>query len=195
MEDAIGLNFAAFHFLYWQPQARRVVCAGMSAALGYIFLLSWGLWVGAIAFFSFFAAPTAFGALEVEHAGRFMRALFPRYYMLGLICGVITLLSGGALIAARCWPLKGGAIVLSMLFGMMVIVLWARQRLLPRMNSLREEANRARKDHDDESRGEVLVRWQRLHRLSVRLNLLVLLLGLAAGFSAANYWLMLAPRY
>jgi uncharacterized membrane protein len=167
----------------------------MSAALGYVFLLSWGLWIGAIVFFSFLAAPTAFGALEVEHAGRFMRTLFPRYYMLGLICGLMTLISGGALMWARCWPLKGGAIVLSMLFGMMVIVLWARQRLLPRMNSLREEAHRAREDNDDDGREEVLVRWQRLHRLSVRLNLLVLLLGLAAGFSAVSYWLMLAPRY
>ena len=167
----------------------------MTAALGYIFLLSWGLWIGSIVFFSFLVAPTAFGALEVENAGKFMRTVFPRYYLLGLLCGLVLLASGGALIGTHCWPSKGGAIVLSMVLGMMVIVLWARQRLLPRMDSLREEAYRAREKDDDDGREEVLARWQRLHRLSVRLNLLVLLLGLAAGFSAVSYWLMLAPRY
>ena len=167
----------------------------MSVALGYLFLASWALWFGAITFFSFVVAPTAFRALEVEHAGKFMRTLFPRYYLLGLVCGLIGLGSGGVLIATRYWPWKGGATVLVLLFGMVVIVAWARQRLLPRLNSLRDEATEARTSDDQDAREDVFARWQGLHRLSVRLNLLVLLLGMATGWAWLNCWLVLPGRW
>jgi len=167
----------------------------MTIALGYVFLLSWALWIGAIVFFLFVVAPTAFRTLEVEHAGKFIRTVFPRYYLVGLVCALFGLMSGGLLIAMRFWPLKGGSTVLVLLFGMMVMVLWARQRLVPRMNSLRDEAHEAREKEDEDAREEVLVRWQRLHRLSVRLNLLVLLLGLVTGWAWLNCWLVLPGRY
>ena len=166
----------------------------MSIALSFVFLLAWGLWVGAIVFFSFFAAPTAFRSLEVEHAGKFIRTLFPRYYMLGAVCGVLALASGGGLIAIRIWPWKSGTTILALLLGMLVLVVWARQRLLPRMNMLRDEAVRARKENAD-AREMVLARWQRLHRLSVRLNALVLVMGLVAGWATLMCWLLLPIRY
>lgn len=167
----------------------------MTIALGYVFLLSWALWIGAIVFFLFVVAPTAFRALELEHAGKFIRTMFPRYYLVGLLCGLFGLMSGGLLIATRFWPWKGGSTVLVLVFGMMVVVLWARQRLVPRMNSLRDEAHEAHASEDEDAREEVLLRWQRLHRLSVRLNLLVLLLGLAAGWAWLSCWLVLPGRY
>jgi uncharacterized membrane protein len=167
----------------------------MTIALGYVFLLSWALWIGAIVFFLFLVAPTAFRTLEVEHAGKFIRTMFPHYYLMGLACGAVGLLSGGSLMAMRFWPWKSGATVLMLLFGMMVVVFWARQRLVPRMNSLRDEAHEARNSDDHDAREEVLHRWQRLHRLSVRLNLLVLLLGLATGWASLSCWLVLPARY
>lgn len=163
----------------------------MTIALGYMFLLSWALWIGAIVFFLFVVAPTAFRSLEVEHAGKFIRTVFPRYYLLGLACGTGGLLSGGLSLALGYWPWPIGSTVLVMLFGMMVVVLWARQRLLPCMNSLRDEAHEARARKDSDAREQVLLRWQRLHRLSVRLNLLVLVLGLATGWAWLNCWLVL----
>ncbi len=167
----------------------------MNVAFGSLFLMSWALWIGSVVFFSFVVAPTAFRSLEVEHAGKFMRTLFPRYYLLGLLCGLIGLSSGGALIATHFWPWRSGATVLSMVLGMMVIVAWARQRLVPRMDSLREEAYEARESDDKEAREEVLARWHRLHRLSVCLNLLVLLLGVASGLAWISWWLVLPERW
>lgn len=167
----------------------------MSVALAYLFLVSWALWVGSIVFFSFVLAPSAFRSLEVEHAGKLMRTLFPRYYLLGLVCGLLGLCSGGALIATKFWPWRSGATVLTMLLGMMVIVGWARQRLVPRMDSLREEAHEARLSDNQDTREEVLARWHRLHRLSVWLNLLVLLLGLASGLAWLSWWLVLPGRW
>ena len=167
----------------------------MSIALGYVFLLSWALWIGAVVFFLFVVAPTAFHSLEVEHAGKFIRTVFPRYYLTGLVCGLFALLSGGSLLAMRFWPWKGGMTVLVLVFGMMIVVLWARQRLVPRMDALRDEAREAREGLDEDARHEVLLRWQRLHRLSVQLNLLVLLLGLATGWAWLSCWLVLPARY
>jgi len=167
----------------------------MTIALGYVFLLSWALWIGAIVFFLFVVTPTAFRALELEHTGKFIRAVSPRYYRVGLVCGLSGLLSGGSLIAMRLWPWQGGVTVLVLVFGMLVVVFWAHQRLVPRMDSLRDEAHEARDQDDPEAREEVLLRWQRLHRLSVRLNLLVLLLGLATGWMWLNCWLVLPGRW
>jgi uncharacterized membrane protein len=167
----------------------------MSIALSYSFILGWGLWMGAIIFFSFFVAPAAFRELEPEHAGRFIRTLFPRYYLFGAVCGALALVSGGGLIGLRYWPWKTGGTVLALLAGMVVLVLWARHRLLPRMNSLREEAHEARRNGAEEAREEVLKRWHRLHQLSVRLNVLVLLLGLMAGWAWLSCWLVLPARY
>jgi uncharacterized membrane protein len=167
----------------------------MSVALGYLFLVAWAVWVGAIIFFSFVVAPTAFRALEVEHAGKFMRVIFPRYYLTGILCGLLGLCSGGTLIATRFWPWQAGSTVLVLLLGMVVIAAWARQRLVPRLNSLRDEAHEARLSDDQEAREEVLARWQRLHRLSVRLNLLALLLGLATGWAWLNCWLVLPGHW
>jgi hypothetical protein len=85
--------------------------------------------------------------------------------------------------------------VLVLVAGMMVIVAWARQRLLPRMNALRDQVYAARQGGDDGEREAVLGSWQRLHKLSVRLNALVLLLGLMAGWAWLNCWLVLPARY
>jgi uncharacterized membrane protein len=167
----------------------------MTIALGYVFLLSWALWIGAIVFFIFIVAPTAFRSLEVEHAGKFIRTVFPRYYLTGLVCGLFGLVSGGLLIATRYWPWKSGTTVLVLVFGMMVVVFWARQRLLPHMDALRDEAHEARVNDDHDAREDVLRRWQRLHRLSVWLNLLVLLLGLATGWAWLSCWLVLPGRW
>lgn len=167
----------------------------MNVALGYLFLMSWAMWIGSIVFFSFVVAPTAFRSLAVEDAGKFMRTLFPRYYLLGIVCGLGALSSGGALIATRFWPWRSGATVLVMLLGMLVIVAWARQRLVPRMDSLREEAYEARLSDSQDEREEVLARWHRLHRLSVWLNLLVLLLGIASGLAWISWWWVLPWRW
>ena len=51
------------------------------------------LWLGVMGFFAFVVAPAAFTALDRDAAGRFVGAVFPRYYLIGAVLG--TLCAGG----------------------------------------------------------------------------------------------------
>ena len=55
------------------------------------------VWLGAMGFFAFIVAPAAFGALEPDAAGRFVSAVFPRYYGLGLALGLVAAFGLGPL--------------------------------------------------------------------------------------------------
>ena len=56
-----------------------------------VYLLALTAWVGSILFFSFGVAPVIFRVLGAEAGGRFVRALFPRYYAWGAVSGAIAL--------------------------------------------------------------------------------------------------------
>ena len=120
---------------------------------------AWAVWLGSMVFFSFVVAPTVHGSLEREQAVTAIRALFPRYYMTGIVAGAVALtvcLTVGAdlrltLPLAACW----------------IASLYARQRILP-------AANEARERGDDDA-------FARLHVFSVRLNMVVLALLLLVG--------------
>ena len=125
-------------------------------------ILIWllGALVGSMLFFAITVAPTVFKALPAEHAGKFLRAFFPHYYLWGLsmaiICTLIALLTTGAhAISAIC------ALVTTMF-------IYARQFLIPRINLARD-----RKLDGDEAAGE---QFKRLHLQSVIINGLQLLL-------------------
>jgi hypothetical protein len=129
------------------------------ALLRYLFVTGWAVWLGSIVFFSFVIAPTAFTALGREGAAPLMRALFPRYYLLGLISGGVMLVTALTLGAEL-------RITIPLVIAL-VLVAYARQVVTP-------SVNRARDSHDEQ-------RFARLHRLSVQMNLVVLCLLLLIG--------------
>ncbi|HKW91927.1 MAG TPA: DUF4149 domain-containing protein, partial [Methylomirabilota bacterium] len=49
------------------------------------------LWLGVMAFFAGIVAPAAFTTLDREAAGRFVSAVFPRYYAFGAALGGLAL--------------------------------------------------------------------------------------------------------
>ena len=55
----------------------RVLLATFDA----VYLIALGVWLGAMAFFSFGIAPIIFKVLDRESAAKFVRALFPKYYV------------------------------------------------------------------------------------------------------------------
>ena len=91
-----------------------------------VYVLAMAAMVGGIVFFSFVAAPIIFRVLGAEAGGRFVRALFPRYYLWNAILGSIAL---PAFVAGPlCFPEFRGisvgieslillAIILTMLYG------------------------------------------------------------------------------
>jgi hypothetical protein len=115
------------------------------------------IWVGAIVFQSFFVAPVLFRHVEGPVASRFLRALFPKFYWLGLGCGVAMLAGALALTSADrlLW-------VIGLMVAAEAVSLW----LVPRINAARDAGAAG------------AARFRRLHALSVGLTLIVLALGL-----------------
>lgn len=116
-------------------------------------LFATALLLGAMAFFSAVVAPLVFAKLDRETAGRFIRELFPWYYL--VIIG-LALVGGLALTPVRTLDAVW-------LFGIAAAGVVSRQVLLPRMSREREAVRAG-----DDSREPVI---KRLHRLSMWINI------------------------
>jgi uncharacterized membrane protein len=135
-------------------------------ALALIALFAVALLLGGMAFFAALVAPVVFRVLPAEPAGRFIRALFPRYY--------VWVLATSAAAAVALFPLsKPDAGIMAAVAGM---AFWLRQSLMPRINGL---SDLAKAGDAEAQRG-----FDRAHRLSVAANLLQMLAaaGVLAGF-------------
>ena len=132
-----------------------------------VYLLALTAWVGSIAFFSFGVAPVIFRTLGAEAGGKFVRALFPRYYTWGATAGAI------ALPARVCGPLaydslRGPAVgvqAILILVGTLIMV-YCGNALTPAINAARDSGPPAQ------------ARFDALHKRSVWLNGITLLIGI-----------------
>ncbi len=149
----------------------------MTPMVKVIYLLVLALWVGSIIFFSFVIAPTVFKVLKPEDAARLQRALFPKYYFVGIVCAAVGIVCVGLLLGNSALPVWPGVLSLLLLAGCGATDFWLRQAVVPQMAKLREQraaAQAAGKAPDAELERD----WKALHRLSVQINLGVLLCGL-----------------
>lgn len=121
--------------------------------------------LGAMLFFSFIVTPMAFRALEGETVSKYLRALFPHYYLVIVICGAVAALT----LAIDARPVPAAAMAMVAGFALLV-----RQGLLPRLDALR--AGRAA--------GDVVAtrQFKRLHGLSMAINL-AQMIAVAAALS------------
>lgn len=119
--------------------------------------------VAIIMFFSFGIAPIIFKVLPIDHAGRFVRALFPRYYMWLTTLAVIAL-PGVAAPPLAAPELRGPGVAVRCLalVGVILTLLYCSESLTPAINQARDQGEA----------GKPL--FNRLHRRSVRLNAIVL---------------------
>ena len=139
-----------------------------STLINFIYLLSLVCWVGSIFFFSFFVAPVVFKTLEREKAGELVGIIFPRYYMIGYVCGVlvlVTLLLTGPETVGLKWCAWGI---------MMLGTASAGLGVNPRAKTLKEKL----KDASETEKPDLEARFKTLHSLSVNLNAAVLFAGL-----------------
>ena len=113
--------------------------------------------LGGMVFFSAVMAPQIFIRLDAETAARFIRSVFPWYYLFIL---VIAILAMAAFAAADPVP---AAVMLAVVLS----TLASRQVLMPAINSARD----AQLDGDAQA-GR---RFDRLHRLSVTINMMQIL--------------------
>lgn len=118
--------------------------------------------VGGMVFFSAVVAPAAFTKLEEEHAAKFIRGIFPWYYLYVMITagvGALTMLTLVPWASAGLAVAAGGAFI-------------SRQGLMPRINGARDQAKAGDADAQE--------RFDKLHKLSVQINGF----GLAGALSA-----------
>lgn len=132
----------------------------MSPDLG---LLLWvvGALAGSMLFFGVVVAPLVFRALPADAAGHFLRAFFPNYYLWGIAVAAIA----AAIASVSDWSSSVLCVLIAVMFG------YARQWLMPQINLARDAALGGDRDAS--------TRFDRLHRFSVLINGLQLLLLLA----------------
>ena len=124
------------------------------AVLSTIALFATALCLGGMVFFAVCVAPLVFSKLPAEHAGRFIRAMFPLYYLY--------VFASSAAAAVALMPVSGVATWL--MLAVAALTLWLRQVLMKRINVLSDAAQAG----DAAAGGE----FNRMHRLSVIANLL-----------------------
>ena len=119
-----------------------------------IFILV-SIWSGVIIFFSAVVAPTVFKSLEERDAGVFLRAFFPKYYIFGIILGVLSL---SVLMVMPITSLLTYAII-----AMTLLTLFGRMSI-PIINKARDTGDEAG--------------FKRYHLISVMMNVMTLIIGI-----------------
>lgn len=126
------------------------------------------LLLGSMLFFAAIVAPSAFKALPPEQSGLFLRTVFPRYFLWGIVLSAVTL------IVCLLHSPKGSALMALVLAGF----IYARQILAPKTNDARDKWNDSDSPTDK-------ARFNSLHRRSVLINIaqMVLLAIVIIAFS------------
>lgn len=122
--------------------------------LSAIALYATAILLGAMLFFSAVVTPVAFKALEGDNISKYLRALFPHYYLVIIVCGALAALA----LALDAHPVPSSLLAVVAAFALLM-----RQAVLPRLEALR--AGRAA--------GEPVAtrQFKRLHGLSMAVNL------------------------
>jgi uncharacterized protein DUF4149 len=134
----------------------------------FIFATAVGVWLGTVVSFSFVMLPTIHGVLE-GRATVLLDQLFPRYYIIGLLCGLTAL---AAVSLAPTTPLLPFSERVRLAFPVVMALLCSlvgHYALLPRLQRDRSGANERS--------------FARLHQVSAALNsttLAMLVLAVAA---------------
>ena len=113
------------------------------------------IWSGTIIFFSAVVAPTVFKSLDEKDAGVFLRAFFPKYYIFGIVLGVISI------IYLLFSPVHSH--LLYSIIAMTVLTILGRMSI-PIINKARDTNNEQA--------------FKRYHLISVMMNMLTLVIGI-----------------
>jgi uncharacterized membrane protein len=152
--------------------------------LRFLMLLSLVVWVGGIIFLSFVEAPTAFRVAPTRHmAGSVVGASLSTLHWIGLFSGVIFLGSSmlySSLTTGSARPLAARHMLV---FAMLLLTAVSQFGVSTKMASLRVSFQ----DIDTVAASDpARMQFESLHKWSVRLEVGVLLLGLAAVYLTAS---------
>jgi hypothetical protein len=117
------------------------------------------VWVGVIVFFSAIIAPTVFKTLDEKSAGVFLRAFFPKYYLFAIVIGL------AALTLILLFNIEMENILYIAIVSMTLLSIISRI-MIPAINNARDMGEKGKQ------------KFNRLHTLSVSLNVVTLVIGL-----------------
>lgn len=150
----------------------------MPTVLKFLLTLSISFWVGSIFFFSFFAAPSIFKILPRETAGNVVSDIFPKYYLVAYVCGLVALASSILLLYMGSHKFIGlhGFKILGLLV-MLGLALYAGQVIRPEAREVRTEMRSV--GEDSPKYLELRKNFGRLHMQSAIMNIVVFIMGIA----------------
>ena len=117
------------------------------------------IWIGVIVFFSAIIAPTVFKTLDEKSAGVFLRAFFPKYYLFAIVIGL------AALALIMIFNIEMSNILYIAIVSMTILSIISRI-MIPIINNARDMGEKGKQ------------KFNRLHALSVSLNVITLVIGL-----------------
>lgn len=145
----------------------------MSFLVQWFYLLALALWVGGIVFYSFFVTPTVFTQLPREMASQLLAVMFPRYYTLGYVAGG-TLLAMTLVEAIMVRQLPWIRLILVAV--MLGSTVYAGAVVRPQVHDIKLEMKSV--EEGTELGKTLKARFDTMHRVSVILNMVVLVAGL-----------------
>ena len=156
----------------------------MITAFKFLYSLSLTFWIGSIFFFSMFAAPSIFKILTREQAGNVVTDIFPKYYMVSYICGVVALISSIALIYFwSTFSSTNSIIKIAVLLMMLGLAVYAGEVNRPEAHKVRTEM-RCFQEGSQEYK-EIHKDFRHLHRIAAVTNGAIFILGIALVFLSA----------
>ena len=168
----------------------------MTTLLCFLEMLALSVWVGGIVFLSFILAPSAFVLLPAHEAGALVGLTLTRLHLVGYAATLVFLGSrvAGAGVAAQSDSFSRSELLLrpAMVCVLLMFLLTAisQQVVRPRMEVARAERSASVGTNNPAQSSSVSIpasaAFDRLHRISVKLEGGVLLLGLAAFFFTAR---------
>jgi hypothetical protein len=168
--------------LRFQSEARQPFYNARVTLLRFLMMLSLGIWVGGIVLFAVLA-PTAFSALPTRHlAGSIVGPMLNKLHWIGLISGIIFLIASVLLSRITTGDLHILSARNLLVCVMLALTLISQFGVTSRMATLRSSMGEIDNTPvNDPAR----VEFNTLHAWSTRLEVTILLLGLAALYRTA----------
>lgn len=154
-------------------------------------LFALAIWGGMVFFFTFVVAPAVFSALDRDSAARLLGSLFPKYFLVQLVCIAVALLAllltllTGSHLSRAGW---GGVALLTLALG---ITIYAKYGLLPRMAAAQARVGSFTSTNPTDP---ARLAYGQLHGQAMLLNAVAALLGAAVLVTIACRPEMLAAN-
>ena len=152
----------------------------------FLMLLALVVWVGGIIFFAFVVAPAVFSVLPTRQlAGSVVQRSLSSLHWIGIVCGGVFLIASAFNSYSATGTPQPSALRNLLVLGMMALTFVSQTVGAAKMDTLRAAMGEIDKVPVDDVRR---VAFNNLHQWSTRIEVVVLLLGLATLYFIAREW-------